>query len=206
MSKATVVSLFPMKIDERKPGIYPGHFVINAAKQDDIEILHVSNSHYWVNFHDGRPPLKVDQPAEDIARSIVNDFVFNIFGFNIERDAFPGLFWVEGHLSKDEVKKQHSGKISEAKNHQRNWFENLVKLADDAWVGSNKQHKAIADIQRYACKQLGLTRDWLIEIPTQITTKPCPNCQEAVHANRVVCKCGFIFDEAKYKAMKFAGA
>jgi hypothetical protein len=205
MDKATVVSLFPMAIDERKPGIYPGHFTIPAAK-DDIEILHVGNSIYWVNFHDGRPSLQVNTPADEIAASIVNDFVRNIFGMNVENSAWPGLFWVEGHPTKDEIKKKYADKIAEAQGNQRRWFENLIRLADDAWVGSNKQHRAIADIQRHACRTLGLTRDWLIEIPSQAAMKTCPNCQENVNSQRVVCKCGFIFDETKYKAMKFAGA
>lgn len=205
--KATVVSLFPMTIDERKPGIYPGHFTIPPAKEGDFELLHVGNSTYWVNFHDGRPALKVNTPADEIAASITNDFVRNIFGYDFEHEAFPGVFWVEGHPSKEEVKKIHAVKLKEAETRQRRWFENLIKLADDAWVGSNKQHRSIADIQRYACRQLGLTRDWLIEIPVKKEApKLCPNCQELVNAARVVCSCGFIFDETKYKAMKFAGA
>jgi len=205
--KATVVSIFPMTIDERKPGIYPGHFKINPAKDGDFELLHVSPSVHWVQFYDGRPALKIATPGSDIATSIVNDFVRNIFGYDFENDAYPGIFWVEGHVTKDEIKKSHMTPLRDATERQRRWFEHLVKLADDAFVGSNRQHKVIADVQRYACRNLGLTRDWLIEIPEkQVAPKLCPNCQEKVNAARVVCACGFIFDETKYKAMKFAGA
>jgi hypothetical protein len=205
MDKTTVVSLFPLPIDERKPGIYPGNFKIAASKNGELEILHVSPSHYWVNFYDERPPLKVMTPAEEIAASIVNDFSRNILGFDIESEAWPGLFWIEGHLSKAEILKNHADKLAKAKASQLRWFENLVKLADDAWVASNKQHKAISTLQRLAARALGVEREWAIELATAAGPKYCPACKVRVHEEAAVCSnCRYILDEVKYKSMKFA--
>jgi hypothetical protein len=37
--KATVVSLFPLPINEPKPGLYPGYFAIPAAPLGDTVLL-----------------------------------------------------------------------------------------------------------------------------------------------------------------------
>lgn len=203
--KTTVVSLFPIEINEHKPGVYPGHFKILAAKDNDFEILHVGNSIYWVNFHDGRPPLKVEETADKVGASVVNDFIRNIFGASMDLDAYPGLFWVEGHLKKEEILKNHSDKIANAKASQFRWYNNLVKLADDAWTASNKQHRVISSIQRLGCAALGLERDWMLERVSSTGPKYCSACKTRVHDEAVVCSnCRFILDEARYKLMKFA--
>jgi hypothetical protein len=205
MDKTTIVSLFPLAIDERKPGIYPGHFAIKPAKDGDFEILHVGNSVYWVNFYDDRPPIPVSTPANEIAISIINDFSKNLFGYDAGNEAWPGLFWLEGHLSKAEITSKHADKIAKAKAAQLRWYENLIKLADDAWVGSNKQHRAVSSLQRLACKALGLEREWVVEINTTVGPKYCPACKTRVHEEAAVCSnCRFILDDAKYKTMKFA--
>lgn len=204
MEKVTLVSLYPLLLDERKPGIYPGHFTIPPVKDGDIEILHLGNSHYWVNFYDDRPPLKVNTPADEIATSVINDLSRNIIGYDLQREAWPGLFWVEGHFTKAEILKNYASKIAETKAAQHRWFENLVRMADDLWVASNKQNKAISQLHRLACKALGVEREWSSELATAIGPKYCPACKERVHEEAVICKCRFILDEVKYKSMKFA--
>jgi RNase P subunit RPR2 len=85
---------------------------------------------------------------------------------------------------------------------QENWFTELIKLADDDW-NKTHQHKMITDDQRYACKALGMKRDWMVEIPKEVRLTICPACMKDFPTGAIVCQnCRFIIDVEKYEKMK----
>ena len=205
MSKVTVISLYPLPIEEYKPGLYPGRFHFDAAKDGDFTILPLEDSVYWVHFtEEDRPPIKVVTPANEVAESVIRDFVNNLYGINLEIDAVPGMFFIPEHLSKEAIKTKYKAELEAARVRQVRWYGNLVRLADDDWVNSGKQHRAISSIHRLACKSLNLEREWLVEVDETLP-KYCPACRERVHPEAVICKCRFVLDEAKFSKMKFAG-
>lgn len=206
MSKTTVVSIFPRDIDERKPGISPGHFTIPKAREGDFELIYLGDSFYWVTFEDQKPPLKMVSDSQEIANSLINDFVRNIPGYNPTANAMPGLFSIPGHPSKGEILAKYRKELEEARIRQRNWYEKVVYEADDLWMRF-RQHRMISSLQRFACKSLGLEREWSVDIPVDIPKVTlCPACQEKVSPVAVICgHCSCVLDEEKYKKMKFAG-
>jgi hypothetical protein len=204
----TIVSVFPLAIDERKPGLLPGLFHINPAKEDDFEILHVGDSYYWIHFtEEEREPLKVLTPAKEVAKSVINDFLHNIPGYDEATNSMPGLFAVSGKVEKDYIKKACADELKAARTRQFNWYKVLVAQGDDSYVRANRQHRAVSSLQRIACKALGLERDWLVEVNTEIGPKYCIACKSKVHAEAIVCpNCSCILDEAKYKLIRFANS
>ena len=155
---ATVVSLLPYKLNEEKPGLYPGCFQIAPAKKDDFNILHVGVSHYVVYLDSTRGTLRVPELGSRIARAIVEDYIKA--QICIEDGREPGLFYVEGQLTKDDILKNHKEKLDEAKAKQLNWFRALSMLGDDNWQ-RYATHSSISGIQRLAAKELGHTAEWV---------------------------------------------
>jgi len=199
----TIVSLLPFTFTEDRPHMLPGTFTVPAAKEDDIAILHVEESVFWIPnvlIEEGKPGSSIKQttsPAQ-MAASICNDYKGSHIALG--EDAEPGVFWVEHRLTKEQVKKFHADKIREALRKQKNWFKNLIALADVDW---NKNHNAMAvsDLQRAAAKSLGVKRDW-IEVVAQENIQ-CPYCKTTIPVGSIKCmNCKEIVDQVAYKAMQ----
>lgn len=162
-AKCTVVSLFPLEIQERKPGLNPELYVIPAAPEKDISILHVGNGQMTIYLGENaaRPQQVLPEFAGTIANSIVWDFCRAQLEYKLDT-AEPGLFVVDGHMNKEEIKKVYGDTIKKAERLQNKWFEMLVRLADTSW-GKRKNHSDISELQRLAAKRFNLKREWLIE-------------------------------------------
>lgn len=204
MSQATLVSLVPFPINEWKPGIYPGFFEIPASKNDIPQLLTIGDSVYHVEIDENRS-ITVKCQAEEIARSVVDDYVISNLQYSAEDDAAPGFFWKSGKHDLGSILKNFQDDVKLAKERQRRWFVRLVKLADDDWERS-RQHKAISDIQRYAAKALTLERPWIIKPQEgENGLVKCIACQSLILSEAVVCpNCKMIRDEEKWKTFKFA--
>lgn len=204
MSKATIVSLLPIQLNEFKPGLYPGQFQIPPVETGDFNILPVVDSIFYVSFAlDNRPPMKITETAETVAASVVTGFVSTSLGTS--NDAEPGLFWVPDHLDKKAIALKHVMELNQAKVKQTKWFLNLVRIADDEWVKSGKMHRSISSLQRAAAKFLNLERDWFIEVATATGPTYCPACKVGIHPAAVICShCRTVINEAEYKKFKVA--
>ena len=202
-NNATIVSVFPLTIEERKPGLVPGYYKIPAAKKGDFEILVIGPAKFPVYMDETRGSLKVPVMAEEVARSIVEDYIPTHLGYG--DGVGPGLFWVPGALDKNKVKIIHSDKLKLAEQSQLLWFRELVKIGDDLWSTLHK-HIAISDIQRIAATSLGLEREWIIKADFD-NISVCPACGKEVMKTVAVCaQCGCILDEEKYNKLKFVKA
>lgn len=204
MSKSTIVSVIPFPLVEVKPGIYPGKFEIPAAGPDSFQLLVIGNSKYHVEVDEGRT-ITVTAESEDIAKSIIEDYVIAQIGFSREEDTAPGIFWVPGEHDQTSILIKYSIQLQGAKDRQDRWFKKLVQVADDDWERS-RQHRAISDVQRYAAKSLGLDKPWIIApIPMTISTLKCVACQSLVTPETIVCpSCKCILNPEKYKNLQFA--
>lgn len=204
MSKSTLVSIVPFPIVEFKPGIYPGFFEIPPCKSEIPEILVISDSVYHVEIDENRT-ITVKCPSEDIAKSIVDDYIVSNLAYSVDEDAAPGFMYKSGEFDLPTVMIKFSGEINELKKRQLRWFGKLVEMADDDWERS-RQHKFISDMQRHAAKALKLDRPWLIvPQPNTLTILKCPACQSIIPPEAIVCaNCRCILNMEKYKTLQFA--
>lgn len=181
--KYTIVSLFPMPINEVKP-IEPGEFAIPAAKKDDFQVF-VSKDAYtrsrYISFEEGSLLLPVD--SKEAVDAVCYDLISSLVGTEVERR--PGVFVLEGALTKEDVRRDHSEELALHDKYQRTWFEHLVKLADDDWK-KYEQHRMITDLSRFACDWLGLKRVWNFN-PAEDKMIECVFCTTVISQRAIVC-------------------
>lgn len=202
MSKSTLISIVPFPIAEFKPGIYPGFFEISASKNELPEVLVIGESIYHVEIDENRT-ITVKCPSEDIARSVVDDYITSNLAYSADDNAAPGLFWKPGEWNLSKILDGLKNELQEVKARQRRWFIKLVQLADDDWE-KTQQHKFISDMQRHACKSLGLERPWIIIPKTTEGLTKCVACQSIISVDAVICpNCRCILNKSKYESMKF---
>ena len=197
--QCTVVSMVPYALREYKPQLMPGTFVIPAADEGDIQILHVDNCKYPIYLGEDRGYVQVTTLAEEVSQSIVDDFICAQLA--LDEDARPGMFWVEGAHSKDEILKKFPEKIAEAKRVQRNWYTRIIKLADSDFA-KTKSIRAIPDVAFKAAKALRLENlPWML-IDNSQSQKFCPFCKSPVEAAAAICaKCSHIVNKPLYDAL-----
>lgn len=197
--KCTVVSLLPYPLREVKPGLFPGEFAIPACLNEKPGILHVDRSRHDVYLDEKRGSIPVWTPSDEIARALIYDYRTSCLA--VEEDAIPGLFWLEGEKSLKDIGVAHVKELNDHQKKQENWFERLVKLADDDWERLHK-HSAISNLQRLAAKSLNLERPWIVVKPSE--TRKCPACRTTVEFGAVICSaCHCVLDAEGYKKLTF---
>ena len=203
MSDATIVSVFPFSFTESKPGLNPREFTIAGAVQGDFTILNIADGRFPVYLDADRGSIWVTVPAAELAKSIVDDYCYTHLASNTE--AHPGVFYLEGKLTKADVLGKYSDKLASIKNKQNLWMAALIKLADDDW-GKYHRHDVITDIQRYAAKISGLTREWSMDFKPE-NLKPCVACTTLVSSAAIICpNCRVILDAKKFAELKLTTA
>lgn len=199
---ATIVSLFPFDVFEKKPLIPSIYRVKASTEEGKPEILVVEEGRFYVYLDEYRGSMTIRTPALTIAESVVRDFLDG--QFVLDGDARPALWTVPGEWTVAEIlsDKEQKERITEESKKQLNWFKRLVVIADDEW-GKFKQHRMISDMQRVAGKRLKLNRDWMVEM-TPENLIDCPACNATLHKKVAVCRdCGCIIDPVKYKTLQF---
>lgn len=197
----TVVSLLPFPLHEEKPHLLPSTFKIPSAKgtKHKLAVLHVESAMFFLpDVFDEKRNIPVHTTPAEMAKSLVDDYV----SANIatSEDAWPGLFWLEGRLSEDEVVKYFASKVAETRRQQDNWFKALCAMADADWQ-KNHNMMAVSDVQKLAAEELGIKADWVAFIvPVTIT---CPYCKAAIDPASVKCfNCKEVVNVEAYKAMQ----
>lgn len=184
-----------------KPGLFPAEYLIPAADDKKLGILTVNDGTRGIYLDQERGTENVNVDGRQIARSIVEDFVIGQPAQ--DQTSGPGLFHVEGVHDSDGVRTKFHEKIVTAEGTQREWWRRLVRLADDAWQHSHIIAQ-IGDLERYACRQLGLKRDWLDDNPDSILK--CPVCTTLISTSAIVCfACKVILKSEEYGKFQFAG-
>ena len=219
-STATVFSVCPFPVTAHKPGLSPGHFLLEACKDSNVPVvLHVKSSTFPVYLDADRGAMRVSCSAYDVARSIAEDYITSSLG--VTDNAKPGIIFVPGTIYADKVPLDVAVLINEARKQQKNWFMNLISIADDEWQKTHR-HAAISDMQRVALREINkmreavkqdvLKREWLIvpindDAPKQET---CPVCGTLVVNDPILCtNCKFVRKPKEYEELKktaqFAG-
>lgn len=162
IDKATVVSIYPRQVEERKCTIEPGLFIVPAGSMDKPGVLVVGPSSWWREIDEEQPLLEIPVGSIQIAESVVRDWANGIFGCNMG-DSMPGWFYVAGAHTPEEIKEKYKNELNIANNKQRKWYDTLVNLADGLWARSQGNPLAISEDMRMAARELGVsdTKDWM---------------------------------------------
>jgi hypothetical protein len=195
--KATVISVVPTEVVAVMPGLHPERYTIPAVAENDVEVLVVDDSHFYVYRLEGEQ-IRVQEPGESIARAIVNNYISSQLG--CVPDGLPGLFYVEGAFTKEEALKKFNEKIAKARVIQNGWFASLIRMGDDAY-NKTKQYASVSGLQRIACEFLKEEREWSRDIKAKIS---CPACGSTLpNAAVTVCAACRTIIKPKEHAEKF---
>lgn len=199
----TLCSIAPFPLREKKPGLYPGEFTIPACKDmmNDVEIITIDECRFYVYLDLERGSFPVRASAEQVAVSIINDYINAQIA--VSDGCYPGLFLVPGRATKAEV--LGSPLLTLAREIQLRWYESLVRLADDDWSRYH-QHRVITDIERHAAKALKLEREWIIKTPDTMSSADnvvCLVCRTRLEPETILCpQCSFIINPEAFEKIK----
>lgn len=183
MKPCTVVSIMRDQLNESKPQLEPGVFILPPAVRGDCQALSIEHAErpFYVDYERGVVQIPYD--PEIVARSVVEDYIRATI--HISEGCKPGLFYVHGVKTKDQVKKDHAKELAAAEIAQDNWFKRLVKAGDDVWQ-RYRRHNTISDQHRMACKELGLKREWAEELKAENTIE-CQYCTTLISGRALIC-------------------
>ena len=204
LDKSTVVSIYPRNVDEHKCTIQPGTFHIPMGSRKSPGILVVGTSSWWKEFDEDQPMLEIPQSSIQVADSIVRDWANGLLCCDMG-SAMPGLFYVPGNKTQEEVLVEHEPQLNEAKAKQDNWYAALVKMGDTLWARSNGNPLSISDIMKTAAEELQFTdKPWLRDFAT-MKLDNCPACGQLRDANYPVCQhCHTIVNKELYATSGFS--
>jgi hypothetical protein len=201
LDKSTVVSIYPKKIDETKPTLQPGRYIVEAGSYEKPAILVIASACWWKELDDEQPALEVTVGSVQVADSFIRDYCNGLLACNMG-DKMPGLFFVPGNIPLSEIMTKHRADLDKARTKQRAWFEDLVKLADIMWSRTNGNPLSISDDARLAATELGFKdKPWLKDYNTLQLTN-CPACGVLRNNSFPVCQhCHNIIDMDAYKKL-----
>ncbi len=183
MSKSTIVSLLPFGFHREMTGHNPASYYIPKAGPEGMSVTVVEDSTSWVYILEGKS-VQQKHLSFDVARELIDTYIAATQ--YVTPDAQPGLFYVEGKQSIEDIKEDFSELLEEAERKQNNWFANLVKEADDFWA-KTPLHRGISDPQKLAAKALGLKRPWSLAGSDTNNFKECPACTTIIQKKAVIC-------------------
>lgn len=202
---STLVSVMPRPLREYKPGVYPGWYEMPAVPRGEVAVLHVEMAMCYVTLEEDRGTISKPIPSAEICRSVVQDFCSA--NVDIDEGSGPGLFYVEGKFTKEDIMEEFSEKLAEVVARQINWFSNLLKSADNDW-NKFRKHNVITEWERAAAIYLNITnREWQIEIPVDAPVV-CVACGTINKAGIIICpNCHVVLDKVKAEelGLTFAG-
>lgn len=195
----TIVSMTPYSFNSVLPQTSPSLVIIPASEVGDFSIVHIERAFSLVYIDHDRGYMQRPILSEDLARSIINDHISALINV-IPGAAQPGIFFVNGEHSKEDIKKKFPHLLKIAADQQRAWFVELVKQADHDWSRTHSP-RSVSSLQRNAAKFLNLPREW--DVDTEISNIIlCPMCKNDTRGAIVCPNCKFIMDEAAYAKVK----
>jgi hypothetical protein len=199
--RSTVISLVPLDITERKPGLVPSMYHIPASDMKTPSLLKVDTATHFVYMDESRGSLPVKNPSDIVAKSIVDDYCSSQLG--IDEEASPALFWVAKDLEIEEVQSRFKIEIMRALIKQKRWFLNVSMMADNDWARYH-QHNVISFFQRKVAEIIGWNpkeHEWMAP-GTTMKSSPCPYCGISVPEGLPVCSAGHIVNAKLYKEVQ----
>ncbi len=186
LDKSTVVSLYPKTIHEFKRTIQPGEFFIEPGSVDKPSTLVVGPSSWWREIDDEQPLIEIPVSSVQIAKSVVDDYCNGLLACNMD-DTMPGLFFVPGEFTSEQIKKDFNQAIKVYEQKQKNWYNVLVRMADSLWARSGGNPGVVGDDMRMAAIQLNLRdKEWMSEVKHAELSR-CVACGSMVNSEFPVC-------------------
>lgn len=206
LDKSTVVSLLPKHISERKATITPGVFELPPGSPESPSILVVGTSSWWREVDESQPLLEIPVSSVQVADSIVRDYCNGLLACDMA-GKMPGLFYVPGEFTVEQIKIQHKKLVDKYATSQKAWFLELVRIADILWSRSNGNPLSISDDARLACRQLNIqNKPWLGD-QQQAELVRCVACGNLRDQRFPVCAtCKAIADPEKAKSLNLTFA
>lgn len=200
--RSTIVSIYNYQIVEKKVSVIPGRFVIPAGTVEKPAVCVVGAAVWNKEIPDHERIAQVIQVpifSASLAKSIVNNYCQAVLG--AAANARPGLFWVSGVKTSEDVLKLHKKELDKAKEMQHQWYLNLVQMADIDWARTNGNPRAVPGSAKVAAEQLKLDKPWMKDFNT-IKMGDCPACGSKRATQYPVCaNCKTIIDPAAFKAL-----
>ncbi len=185
MDKCTVVSIFPEPLNFIKHTIEPGRFEIEGGTYKKPAVLVVGSSSWWLDINENLIEMPTGSPQ--VANAIVQDHCTGLEGYTMGL-ASPGLFWVLGSKTSQQVVVDHKVELDRAKAQQDLWYKELVKKADILWARSNGNPLAISNYARLAVQELGLKdKSWMKDFNT-LQLDNCPACGALRNPDYPICQ------------------
>ena len=204
IDKCTVVSIFSKHIDEKKPTIEPGRFIIKSGTYEMPSLLVVGSSSWWKEIDEHQPLLEIPNSSIQVADSIVKDYCNGFFGCNMS-DAMPGLFWLPGEINLITLRAKHKAELDVAKFKQDNFFKNIVKLTDALWARTNGNPLVVSDEARLAARTLQLEDKAWMKDSIKFDQQNCPACGFMRNPAYPVCSnCHNVIDKEKARELGIA--
>jgi hypothetical protein len=205
LDKCTVFSTFPRAIREVKHTIQPGVFEIQPGSYDNPSRLVVGPSSWWREIDEEMPLLEIPNTSIQVADSIVRDYCVGLLAYNSET-ASPGLFFLPGDISVVELKTKHKEVFDRVVKKQKQWYSDLVRMADVLWARTNQNPIAISEDMRLGASELGLKdKPWLNDFSI-IAMINCAACGALRNPAYPICgACKTVVDKALYDKLNLAG-
>jgi hypothetical protein len=208
LDKSTVFSILQKEVREVKPTLDPGIFQIAPGMPDKPSRLVVGSSSWWREIDLDQPLLEIPVSSIQIAESVVRDYSNGVIMCDMG-ETRPGLFFLPGDVSIEELKTKFEDVLNQAIKRQENWFRALVKLADSFWARTNGNPLSISDDSRLAARMLKIEdRPWLMDFKLEnVQIKACPACGSLRNNAYPVCaNCKTVIDSKKFTelGLKFA--
>lgn len=200
LDKSTIVSICPLVLDEYKHTVQPGHFYMPAATEQSPQTLVVGPSSWWRDIGEEMPLIEIPNGSIIVAESIVKDYCQGMIA--IDDNSYPGFFFIPGEHKIETIIKDYSTAFKTAVQRQRNWFKNLMDMADKDWAASNGNPLVISGLMRIAAESLGLSdRAWM-KTTLDIKKVPCVACGNLRNPEYPICgTCNRIVDIALAKKL-----
>lgn len=202
--KSTVVSMIHIPLTEEKPGLIPNVFRIPAGSPEKPSVTHISAAKHHVYLDDTRGSLPVRDASYEVARSIVEDYI--TAQPYISEGIYPGLFWVPGALSLEDIKEEFPELLTAAHIAHKRWTEKHLKAADDDYARYQK-HNVVSDFQRALAKMNNLDprkHPWM-NISDTMAQLSCPGCGNMTIPGVAMCGiCKTVLNQEKYDQLTFA--
>lgn len=206
LDKSTIVSILPVKIREVRNTTIPSVFIIPPGTYEKPSILVVGPTSWFKEERDSNQLFEIVEGSPKVAESLVNDWCRGLQCCELG-SKMPGLFFIPGELTVEQVKKEHSDRLLLAKKRQTAWFNDLINDADAYW-SKTLNPKDISDLMRLAAKELGRNdKPWMSNVVASNLTK-CPACGSLRDETYPICpNCKAVTDPKKAEALgiKFSG-
>jgi len=206
LDKSTIVSIYHKELNEVKHTLFPGRWKIPAGSYDKPSLVVIGPSSWFRDFDDKSPVLEIPVSAIQVAESIVKDYCNTVLEAS-PGERVPGIFFIPGEITLDDLKKNYKVRLDLANRLQRNWYERLVRLADSLWARTNGNSFSISDDMRYAAQELGLVeKPWIKDFQSVALVK-CVACGNLRDPGYPICQsCKAIVDPDKAKLLNLTFA